>query len=102
MDNDRDDSVKWHAKLGHIDQDRMIILVREGLLGPLAKINLPTYEHCLPRKIIQKSFSKATWIEYPLQLIHSNICSPMNVRIRHDSSYFFIFMDDHTYFCYAI
>ncbi|KAK2971858.1 hypothetical protein RJ640_000875 [Escallonia rubra] len=39
-DNIMNDSTTWHARLGHIGQDRMTRLAREGLLGPLAKVNL--------------------------------------------------------------
>ncbi|KAK2973062.1 hypothetical protein RJ640_023559 [Escallonia rubra] len=41
------DSTTWHARLGHIGQDRMTRLAREGLLGPLTKVNLQTCEACL-------------------------------------------------------
>ena len=35
------DSVKWHARLGHIGQDRMNRLAKEGLLDRLTKVKLP-------------------------------------------------------------
>ena len=41
------ESILWHARLGHIGQDRLNRLARAGLLGSLAKVELPTYEHCL-------------------------------------------------------
>ena len=44
------DEMNWHPRLGHIGQDKMTRLTREGLLGPLTKVNLPTYEHCLAGK----------------------------------------------------
>jgi hypothetical protein len=34
--SDNVDSIKWHARLGHIGQDRMNTLAREGLIGNLA------------------------------------------------------------------
>ncbi|KAK2967250.1 hypothetical protein RJ640_016042 [Escallonia rubra] len=46
-DNIMNDSTTWHARLGHIGQDRMTRLAREGFLGPLAKVNLQTCETCL-------------------------------------------------------
>ncbi|KAK2989911.1 hypothetical protein RJ640_001976 [Escallonia rubra] len=46
-DNIVNDSTTWHARLGHIGQDRMTRLARECLLGPLAKVNLQTCEACL-------------------------------------------------------
>ena len=76
------DANKWHARLGHIGQERMNRLAREGLLGPVTKIDLPICEHCLAGKTTRKPFSKAIRAEVPLQLVHSDICGPMNVRAR--------------------
>lgn len=45
-----DEMVKWHARLCHVGQDRMNRLAREGLLGSLAKVDLPTCENCLAGK----------------------------------------------------
>ena len=44
---------------------------------------------------IKKSLVKVT---SKLQLIHSDICGPMNVRTRHGANYFIIFIDDFTRF----
>jgi hypothetical protein len=86
--------MNWHARLGHIGQDRMTRLAREGLLGPLAKVNLPTLEHCLARKSTRKPFGKGIKATVPLELIHSDVCGPMNVRARHKAFYFIMFIDD--------
>jgi hypothetical protein len=90
------DEMNWHARLGHIGQDRMTRLAREGLLGPLAKVNLPTCEHCLAGKSTRKPFGKGIRATVPLELIHSDVCGPMNVRARHGASYFITFIDDFT------
>ena len=90
------DEMNWHARLGHIGQDRMTRLAREGLLGPLAKVNLPTCEHCLAGKSTRKPFGKGIRATVPLELIHSDVCGPMNVKARHGASYFITFIDDFT------
>jgi transposase InsO family protein len=95
-DDVSNNSVVWHARLGHIGQERMARLAREGLIGNLAKVTLPTCEHCLIGKSKRKPFGKATRASFPLQLIHSDICGPMNVRPRHGGSYFITFIDDFT------
>ena len=41
----------WHARLGHIGQERMNRLAKEGLLGTHAKINLSICEHCLAGRL---------------------------------------------------
>ena len=37
-----------------------------------------------------------TRAEFPLQLIHSDVCSPMNVRARHGAYYFITFIDHYS------
>ena len=49
-DNASDNSIIWHARLGHIGQKRMTRLARKGLMGNLAKVTLSTCEHCLVEK----------------------------------------------------
>ena len=39
--------VKWHARLGHIGQDRLKRLTKIGLLGSIDKIDLLVCEQCL-------------------------------------------------------
>ena len=92
------ESILWHARLGHIGQDRLNRLARAGLLGSLAKVELPTCEHCLAGKATRLPFGKAKRAISPLQLIHSDICGPLNVRARHGADYFITFIDDFTRF----
>jgi hypothetical protein len=73
-------------------------LTRAGLLGSLAKKELPIYEYCLTGKTTRLPFGKAKRASSPLQLIHSNIYGPMNVRARQWGNYFITFIDDFTRF----
>ena len=91
-----DDVMKWHSQLNHIGQDRMNRLAKEGLLGQIEKVDLPNFEHCLKGKMTRKSFETGTRADNPLQLIHSDVCGPMNVRARHGAYYFITFIDDYT------
>ena len=88
----------WHARPGHIGQDRMHRLSREGYLGSLDKIELLICESCLAGKINRKPFGKGTRAESSLQIIHYDICGPMSVRVRHGASYFITFIDDYSRF----
>ena len=90
------DSLNWHARLGHIGQDRMARLAREGLLGSLSRVNLPTCEPCLAGKACRKPFGKAKRASHVLDVIHSDICGPMNVKARHGAYYFLTFIDDYS------
>ena len=91
----------WHARFGHIGQERMTRLAAEGLLGSLAKVSLLICEPCLIEKASRKSFDKATRATHPLKLVHSDICGLMNVRACHGASYFFTFIDDYSNFSYV-
>ena len=46
-------------------------------------------------------FGKAKRACFPLELIHSDICGPINVRERHGAQYFIIFIDDFTQFSHV-
>ena len=98
--NYENDVEVWHARLSHIGQSRTNRLAKEGLLGTLDKIELSTYEHCLVGKTARKSFGKGTRAESPFQLIHSDMCGPMNVRARHRVVYFITFIDDYIRYGY--
>ena len=101
LTNFDNDAINWHTRLGHIGQNRMTRLAREGLLGPLAKVELPICEHCIVEKSIRKPFWKVVRATIPLQLIHSDIYGPMNVRAKHGAFYFITFIDDFTIYAYV-
>ncbi|WRX12315.1 Integrase [Theobroma cacao] len=90
------DSVKWHARLGYIRQNRMSKLARERLLGSITKVKLPTCEPCLAGKSSRKPFGKAKRATHLLEFVHSDICGPMNVKARNGASYFITFIDDYS------
>ncbi|KAL0402050.1 UNVERIFIED_CONTAM: hypothetical protein Slati_4234900 [Sesamum latifolium] len=83
-------------KIGTYRTERMTRLAREGLLESLAKVNLPTCEPCMTRKAFRKPFGKAKRATHPLELVHLDICGPMNVRARHGAFYFLTFIDDYS------
>ena len=89
--NYENDVLKWHARLGHIGPARMDRLAKSGLLSNVSKVDMSTCEHCLVGKTCRKPFGTGTRAEYPLHLIHSDICGPLNVRTRHGKSYFITF-----------
>jgi len=71
-------------------------LTRAGLLGSLTKEILPVCEYFLAGKATRLAFGKAKRASSPLQHIHSNIYSPMNLRAIYGGIYFIIFIDDFT------
>ena len=99
--DDISNSIMWHARLGHIGKDRLARLAREGLLGSITNVSLPMCELCLAEMACRKPFGKAPLATHPLELVHSDICGPMNVKARHGTSYFHTFIDDYSHFNYV-
>jgi len=75
-------------------------LAKEGLLDQLTKVKLPKYESCLADKTTVKPFGKASRASSPLELIHSYIRGPLNIKARHEAFYFLTFIDDHSRYGY--
>lgn len=78
----------------------MIRLAEEFLLGPLDKVNLPTSDSCMSGKA--QSLGKALRDAHPLDLIHFDVCGPLNIKARHGASYFLIVVDDYTQYAISI
>ena len=91
--------LKWQCKAWsywtNMCMDR---LAKSGLLSNVSKVDMSTCEHCLIGKTCRKPFYTGTRAEYPLHLIHSDICGLLNVMTRHGKSYFITFIDDFTRF----
>ncbi|KAA0032907.1 gag/pol protein [Cucumis melo var. makuwa] len=89
------------VKLGHINLDRIGRLVKNGLLSELEGDSLPPCESCLEGKMTKRPFTgKGYRAKEPLELIHSDLCGPMNVKARGDFEYFISFIDDYSRYDY--
>ena len=85
----------WHCRLGHIDVKRMKKLHTDGLLEPLDYESVDACEPCLMGKMTKTPFSgtmkRATDL---LEIIHTDVCGPMNVEAHDRYHYFLTFTDD--------
>ena len=71
----------WHLRLGHINQDRIQRLVKDGPLSELKEVHLPQCESCLEGKMTKRSFgAKGNRAEELLEIVHTDVCGPMNVE----------------------
>ena len=73
----------WHYRLGHIREDRINKLKRDGILGSLHSELYPAYESYLRRKITKLPFvvyGKGT--TELLVLVHIDVCGPFDVQAR--------------------
>ena len=99
---DNDDTYRWHLRLGHISLDRINRLVKDGPLKDLKVGNLPVFESCLEGKMTKRCFSaKAFRAKERLELVHSEVCGPLNVQARGGYEYFVTFIDDYSKYEYV-
>ena len=85
----------WHCRLGHIGIKRMKKLHTYGLLESLDYESLGTCEPFLMGKMTKTLFSgtmeRATDL---LEIIHTDVCGPMNVEARGGYRYVLTFTND--------
>ena len=91
----------WHLRLGHINQERIGRLVKDGLLNSLQEIQLPQCESCLEGKMTKRPFgAKGRRVVQLLELVHTDVCGPMNVSARGGYEYYVTFIDDYSRYGY--
>ena len=92
----------WHCRLGHISENRLRTLHKEGLLDPFDFESYPTCESCLLGKMTKSPFSghgeRAADL---LGLVHTDVCGPMSTQAMGGFSYFITFIDDRSRFGYV-
>src|SRR3954471_17590873 len=85
----------WHCRLGHIGEKHIKKLHDDGLLDSLDFGSLDTCEPCLMGKMTRTPFNGTMeHAEDLLEIIHSDVCGPMNVPPRNGLRYFMTFTDD--------
>ncbi|KFD64403.1 hypothetical protein M514_23427 [Trichuris suis] len=96
------DMQTWHRRLGHGDPAAIQKLCSEGLARGVkikrdAKPFVCTY--CARGKMVQTSFSEGIKRSAkPLDLVHSDLCSPMPTATPAGHRYMLTLIDDHTRF----
>ena len=82
----------WNLRLGHINQNNIERLVKDGPLNFLEVKLLPTCESCLEGKMTKRPFSgKGQRVQKCL-----DVCKPLNIQARRGFKYFVMFADDHS------
>ena len=85
----------WHCRFGHIGVKRMKKLHADGFLESFYYESLDACEPCLMGKMTKTLFSgtmkRATNL---LEIIHTDVCGPMNIEARDRYHYFLTFTDD--------
>ena len=82
----------WHCRLGHIGVKRMKKLHADGLFD---YESLDACEPCLLGKMTKTSFSGTMERAADLlEIIHTDVCGPMNIKACGGYHYFLTFIDD--------
>ena len=89
------DAYLWHYRLSNTNKNRINMLAQEDILNINNCESLPTCESCLLRKMTKSSFTeKGERASDVLDLIHTDVCEPMNTSARGGYHYFITFVND--------
>src|ERR1700733_13405567 len=88
----------WHRRMGHLGEDNVRKLARmvEGMVIK-SRTEVGVCEACLEGKQHrQPSHQPATRATEPLELIHSDLCGPIDPTTYGGTNYYLLFTDDYT------
>lgn len=88
----------WHGRLGHMNRKNMAILAGNPNTGiSLSNTNEDPCNVCIRGKQHRQPFKLSkTRTKDQLELIHSDLCGPMETMSISGSGYFLTFVDDYT------
>src|SRR3984885_7718984 len=96
----KDENWLWHLRFGHLNFGGLNLLSRKGMVKGLPLIEKPDSlcEGCILGKQHRESFpsSKSIRAKAPLEIIHSDLCGPMQAASLAGIQYFLTFIDDFT------
>ena len=95
-----DNALLWHLRLCHVNATKLHRMSGSGLL-PRISDNLRTCEDCLSGKMTRLPFPKGQRAIDLLEVIHSDICGPINVKTQRGMMYFITFIDDYSRYGYV-
>jgi hypothetical protein len=84
----------WHKRLGHISRERLLRLVKDGILLNLDFFDLGMCVDCIKGKQIKHTRKGATRSTELLEIIHTDICGPFDNPSFGGEKYFITFIDD--------
>ncbi|CAL9003906.1 unnamed protein product [Prunus brigantina] len=90
----------WHKRLGHLNDQSIRMLANQDMVHGLPSLekDFAVCEGCKLGKQHRDSFpAKSTWrAQFPLELVHTDICGPMQIASMSENRYFLLFIDDYT------
>ncbi|GJW28810.1 zinc finger, CCHC-type containing protein [Tanacetum coccineum] len=94
------DSILWHARLGHVHFKRMQDMSNDGLIHAF-DMDTEKCQTCMLNKITKKPFQNVKRETKVLELIHSDLCDLHATPLLGNKKYFVTFIDDASRFCYV-
>ncbi|GJX12028.1 zinc finger, CCHC-type containing protein [Tanacetum coccineum] len=86
------DSILWHARLGHIHFKRMQDMFKDGLISAFY-IDTEKCKTCMLNKITKKPFQNVKRETEVLELIHSDLCDLHDTLSLGNKKYFVTYID---------
>lgn len=88
----------WHRRFGHVSEKYI-----KSTIGDLSEKEAKICEACVIGKMARLPFPKksARLTSRPLELIHSDVCGPMQTESLGKKRYFLTFIDDFSRFTYV-
>ena len=90
------DASLWHQRLSHISEKGLNCLAKKDVLSGLKSVELEKCSHYMSGKQTRVSFKKhppSKKLEL-LELVHSDVCGPLKVKLFIGALYFVTFIDD--------
>ena len=85
----------WHRRLAHISEKGLQLLAKQSLIPQAKGDSLNPCDYCVFGKHHRVSFKKSSNRKISkLELIHSDVCGPMEVESLGGNKYFVTFIDD--------
>jgi hypothetical protein len=96
----------WHQRFGHVNGTQLKEMVQKKLVEGVDRIQhteLDFCEGCINGKMQRNSFKPVGAVKSTrkLQLVHSDVCGPMQTESIGGCKYFVTFIDDYTRYCHA-
>jgi hypothetical protein len=94
----------WHRRFCHAGYETLAVMAQEELVEEMSvkaedfrKIKSSLCEPCVLRKQVRKPFhSSERESKEPLELIHIDVCGPMQTKTPGGNRFFVSFIDDHS------
>lgn len=90
----------WHKRLGHISNERMKRLVKDGIIPNIDFTNNKMCIDCIKGKQTKHTKKGATRSTQLLEIIRTYICGPFDVPTFGGEKYFITFINDYSPYCY--